>query len=121
MTDLLEQVTPLTKGIIWITNGEISSQAKFYKQIDYLLNGLLTATLNSSTASSHVLLGNNFGSNFYVLAGTVDEKNLTNYFELLKLQLSDESRVLLIDEADVYKSLNKKLSHEIQNKIQVIL
>ena len=121
MTDLLEQVTPLTKGIIWITNGEISSQAKFYKQIDYLLNGLLTATLNSSTASSHVLLGNNFGSNFYVLAGTVDEKNLNNYFELLKLQLSDESRVLLIDVADVYKSLNKKLSHDIQNKIQVIL
>ena len=121
MTDLLEQVTPLTKGIIWITNGEISSQAKFYKQIDYLLNGLLTATLNSSTPSSHVLLGNNFGTNFYVLAGTVDEKNLNNYFELLKLQLSDESRVLLIDEADVYKTLNKKLSHEIQNKIQVIL
>ena len=56
-----------------------------------------------------------------MLAGKVDEKNLTNYFELLKLQLSDENRVLLIDEADAYKDLNKKLSHEIQNKIQLIL
>ena len=118
MTDLLAQVTPLTKGIIWITSGEITSQNKFYKEIDYLLNGLLTATLNSAPSTSHVLLSENFGTNFYVLAGKVEAKNLKNYLDLVNPHLSVENKVLLIDESDSFKDLKKSLPAELLNKIQ---
>lgn len=120
MTDLLAQVTPLTKGIIWITSGEITTQNKFYKEIDYLLNGLLTATLTSTPSTAHVLLSENFGNSFYVLAGNIDEKSLKNYVELVKPQLSAENQVLLIDENDSFKNLKKAIPAEIQNKIQLI-
>ena len=64
MTDLLAQVTPLTKGILWFAANEIGVQQRFYKDIDYLLNGLLTATKNSSPDfKSLVLIGENFGNN----------------------------------------------------------
>jgi len=120
MTDLLAQVTPLAKGIIWITSGEITSQNKFYKEIDYLLDGLLTATLNSAPATTHVLLSENFGNNFYVLAGSVEETHLKNYMDLVMPHLLDEDRVLLIDERDSFKNLKKSLPAELQNKIQPI-
>lgn len=120
MTDLLAQVTPLTKGIIWITSGEITTQNKFYKEIDYLLNGLLTATLNSSPSTSHVLLSENFGTNFYVLAGNVEAKSLKSYLDLVNPHLSVENKVLLIDENDSFKDLKKALPAELQNKIQLI-
>jgi hypothetical protein len=120
MTDLLAQVTPLTKGIIWITSGEISTNNKFYKEIDYLLNGLLTATLKSGPSSSHVLLSENFGSSFYVLAGQVDKKNLASYLDLVNPHLSVENQVLLIDENDSFKDFKKSIPADIQNKIQLI-
>ncbi|MBA2405525.1 MAG: hypothetical protein H0V66_12185 [Bdellovibrionales bacterium] len=120
MTDLLAQVTPLTKGIIWITSGEITIQNKFYKEIDYLLNGLLTATLNSTRSGSHVLLSENFGNNFYVLAGNIESSSLKNYLELVKPHLNVENQVLLIDESDSFKDLKKSIPSELLNKIQPI-
>ena len=120
MTDLLAQVTPLTKGIIWITSEEMGVQQRFYKEIDYLLNGLLTATLNSAPSTSHVLLSENFGRNFYVFVGNIEEKSLKNFLELVKPHLSDENKVLLIDDKDTFKNLKKFVPAGIQNKIQLI-
>jgi SRSO17 transposase len=121
MTDLLAQVTPLTKGIIWLTGGNISPHKNFYKEIDYLLNGLLTATLTSQPDLSHVLLAENFGQSFYVFAGSnAKAKDVDNFLELIKSQLEAENNVLLIDENDSFKELKKSIPIEFQNKIQMI-
>ena len=121
MTDLLAQVTPLTKGIIWLTSGSISAQKKFYKEIDYLLNGLLTATLASQPDFSHVLVSENFGQTFYVFAGSnAQAKDIESFLELIKSQLEAENNVLLIDEKDSFNGLRKSIPIELQNKIQVI-
>jgi hypothetical protein len=121
MTDLLEQVTPLTKGIIWLTSGSICSQKKFYKEIDYLLNGLLTATLNSQPDFSHVLLSENFGQNFYVFAGSnATAKDVASFLNLIKSQLEVENNVLLIDEIDSFKDMKTSIPVEFQNKLQTI-
>jgi hypothetical protein len=120
MIDLLAQVTPLTKGIIWITNGDITTQQKYYKDIDYLLNGLLTATLNSSATKTHVLVSENFGNSFYVFAGNVQKQELTSFLELVKPHLKDENTLVLIDENDAFKDLKKGIPEVIQSKIQSI-
>ncbi len=121
MTDLLAQVTPLTKGIIWLTNGRVSAEKNFYKEIDYLLNGLLTATLASQPDLSHVLVSENFGQSLYVFAGSnAEAKDIESFMELIKSQLEAENNLLLIDEKDSFKDLRKSIPIELQNKIQVI-
>ena len=85
MTNILSQVTPLTKGLLWLTTTPVSVDKSFYKDVDYLLNGLLTATLKKSEATgSHVLITENFGQSFYVIVGNeASDAELKNYFELL--------------------------------------
>ena len=122
MTSLLSQVTPLTKGLLWLTSGEFSLETNFYKDVDYLLNGLLTATLKASDANGgHVLLSENFGQPFYVLvANSFSEKEITSFFELIKSQLNEESNVLLIDEMEAFAKVQKLAPNEVKSKINLI-
>ncbi len=120
MIDLLAQVTPLTKAIIWISSEELTTSQKYYKDIDYLLNGLLTATLNSTATRTHVLVGENFGNTFYVFAGKVQTAELTSFFDLVKPHLKDENNLVLIDDNDVFKDLKKGIPEVILSKIQTI-
>lgn len=122
MTDLLAQVTPLTKGILWFTTGELNPQMSFYKDVDYLLNGLLTATRNSSPdCTSHVLISENFGKNFYVLAGNnVNETDIRSYFDLVATQLEGESEFLVIDESSSFTKFQKLIPQALENKFRQI-
>lgn len=122
MTNILSQVTPLTKGLLWITNSPISVEKPFYKDVDYLLNGLLTATLKTSEASgSHVLISENFGHTFYVIVGSeISDSEIKNYFELIKPQLAGESNILFIDECMSFAKIQKLAPEEIKSKIQLI-
>lgn len=122
MINILSQVTPLTRGLLWITSGPVSVEKPFYKDVDYLLNGLLTATLKSSEAAGgHVLISENFGQTFYVIVGSdISDSELKNYFELIKPQLGGESNLLLIDEAQSFAKIQKLAPEEIKAKIQLI-
>lgn len=122
MTDLLAQVTPLTKGILWFTTSELNIQKSFYKDIDYLLNGLLTATRNSSSDfKSHVLISENFGKSFYVLAGTsVADSEIRSYFDLVANQLEGESEFLVIDESAAFSKFEKLIPKALENKFRQI-
>lgn len=121
MTDLLSQVTPKTMGIIWSTSGEITSQKPFYKEIDYLLNGLLTATLLATPASSHVLVSSNFGHDFLVLAGhEISATQLDSFLQLVKPHLSGEQNLLLIEENGSFEKLKAKVPAEVMNHLQPV-
>ena len=122
MTNILSQVTPLTKGLLWLTSSPVSVDKSFYKDVDYLLNGLLTATLKKSEATgSHVLITENFGQSFYVIVGNeATDGELKNYFELLKPVMKDDSNILLIDESGSFAKLQKLAPESIKSKIQVI-
>jgi hypothetical protein len=122
MINILPKVTPLTKGLLWFTNGEINRQKPFYKDVDYLLNGLLTATLNSTNSKGpHVLVGENFGNQFFVIVGEiVEEKAIKNYFELIKPQLNGESDLLLIDECNSFSTIRSFAPEEIKSKIHIV-
>ncbi len=122
MTNILSQVTPLTKGLLWLTSSPVSVDKSFYKDVDYLLNGLLTATLKKSEATGpHVLITENFGQSFYVIVGNeATDGELKNYFELLKPVMKDDSNILLIDESGSFAKLQKLAPESIKSKIQVI-
>jgi SRSO17 transposase len=121
MTDLLNQVTPLTKGIIWLPDGSPETSRRFYREIDYLLNGLLTATLKQSVETSQVLVGENFGESFFVFVGLkTNAKELTNFLDLIKTQLAAETNLLLIDETNSFSQLKSSVPTEVFNRIQPI-
>jgi SRSO17 transposase len=121
MTDLLGQITPLSIGIIWLTDGPVEVEKKFYKDIDYLVNGLLTATKKLTPMSSNVMVGKNFGDNFYVFTSSKPEaKELIHFIDLLKPHLKDENSICLIDEIGAFPELKKSLSLDVVNKIQPI-
>lgn len=120
MTNLLSQVTPITKGLLWFTNGDISPEKTYYKDVDYLLNGLLTATLNGSeSAGAHVLVSENFGNSFYVIVGNkISEKEFSSFYNLIAPQLTGESNILLIDETHEAQTIINKAPAEIKSRIQ---
>ncbi len=122
MTDLLAQVTPLTKGILWFASNEISVQKSFYKDIDYLLNGLLTSTRNSlPDLNSHVLISENFGKSFYVMAGNnVKEADIRSFFALISTQMEGESEFLVIDETASFAKFQKIIPEVLKNKFRQI-
>ena len=122
MTSLLSHVTPLTKGLVWLSSGDVSVEKSYYKEVDYLLNGLLTATLKSSAANGgHVLLSENFGQPFYVLvSNNFSEKEIASFFELIKSQVHEESNILLIDEIEAFGKVQKISPKEVKSKINLI-
>jgi hypothetical protein len=122
MISLLSQVTPLTKALLWFTKEPLSPALAYYKDVDYLLNGLLTSTLmTSENMSSYVLVSENFGNSFYVLIGqSLPEKEIQSFFDLIKPQMNDGNHIVLIDENASFGRIQKLAPVELKSKIQVI-
>lgn len=121
MSSLLNQVTPLTRGIIWLTENERDVQNPYYKEIDYLLDGLLTANLNAARdVSSRVIVGNNFDKLFYVLvAKDILRSEIDSYLSLFQNDLVTENDILVIDEAKSFEKL-KPLVKSISSQIRLL-
>lgn len=102
MNDLVQEVSPLTRAIVWLRPGEVSRNDSHYKAIDYLLDGLLTATLKENTHSTALLVGKNFDRNIYVLVTLKDPKKseLESFLSLIEKELISEDRILIVDDVD---------------------
>lgn len=110
MNELLNEVTPLTRGIIWLTKDESDTKNPHYKEIDYLLDGLLTANLQTSVdVSSRVIVGKNFNQSLYVLiAKELKRTEIESYLSLLK-DLTSENDILVIDEVSEIEKLKSQV------------
>lgn len=106
MNEIIKEVTPLTRGIIWLAKDEKDTKSSHYKEIDYLLDGLLTANLNAgSEFTSRVIVGQNFNTSLYVLiVKEIKANELDSYLSLLK-DLTPENDILVIDEKNSYDKL----------------
>lgn len=102
MNDLIQEVTPLTKAIVWLRPETISAQDPHYKALDYLLDGLLTATLKDSATSTSLLVGKNFNKKIYVFATMKDPKKteLESFFSLLEKDMGAEDKILVVDDVE---------------------
>lgn len=122
MNDLKDKVTPLTRGIIWLVKDETNTTNPHYEEIDYLLDGLLTANLkNSSDVTSRVIIGQNFTKPLYVMIiKDIKHQEVESFVTLVKNDLISENDILVIDEWDGFEKLKPSLK-EISNNIKNIL
>lgn len=102
MSDLIQEVTPLTKAIVWLRPEIISTQNPHYKEIDYLLDGLLTATLRDSANPTSLLVGKNFNKKIFVFTTVNDPRKteLESFFSLLEKDMGSEEKVLVVDDIE---------------------
>lgn len=110
MNEVINQVTPLTRGIIWLTKDETNVNNPHYKGIDYLLDGLLTLNLKSSSLeTSKVLVGKNFEKLLYVMVvKEIKRPEIESFITLVKNDLGPENDIIVIDEWDGMDALLKE-------------
>lgn len=121
MSDLIREVTPLTKGIVWLRPEVISSQSDHYLAIDYLLNGLLTATEKNKTNQTSLLIGQHFNRKIYVFATMKEFKKteLTSFFSLLEKDMNGEDKVLIVDDVEGREAFLKIIPEKLLSHFHV--
>jgi hypothetical protein len=123
MTDILSEITPLSRGIIWLRKEEVVNFSPIYKMVDYLLDGLLTAKMNAhSTSPTGLLVGKNFGKDFYVFLSSSETaiNEVSSFYTLLSPLLSSDEDILVLDETDSYANLLKITPEDIKKRFRVI-
>jgi hypothetical protein len=120
MNKLIDQVTPLTRGIIWLVNERPEVSNPHYGELDYLLDGLLTANLaNTENFTSQVIIGNNYNSPLYVMIiKEINAREVESYVSLLEKDLITENDFIVIDESKNFEKLKphiKKISSRIKS------
>lgn len=120
MSDLLKYVTPLTRGIFWLAKDETNQNNPRYSEIDYLLDGLLTANLKSAPElSSRVIIGESFNKPLFVMiAKEIIPSEIDSYLSLLK-DLTPETDILVIDEVDGLTKIKSHLT-ELKSHLRII-
>ena len=88
MSNLINHITPLTRGIIWFISEESPSN-QYYADIDYLLDGLLTSNFASAkNLTSRLVIGENFGRSLYVMiVKEVKHQEIDSFISLIKKDL----------------------------------
>ena len=106
MSNFSNQVTPLTRGLLWLVE-EVTPGNSHYSEIDYLLDGLLTASLDSiKNSSAQLIVGESFGSPFYVMiVKTFREAEILSFLQLIKKDLGAESNIIVIDEKGSFETV----------------
>jgi len=106
MSELRKSVKPSTKSIIWLSPAEAPKSHPHFNDIDYLLDGLLTATFSQVDLKSTTIVGNNFSENLFVfVAPEVASKELKSFVELMEKNLNEEDEILVIDDRNEIDSL----------------
>lgn len=122
MNEIKSLVTPLTRGVIWLARDEKDSQNPVYRDLDYLLDGLLTANIreNGDLQTSRVIVGRSYGELLLVLiVKEIKKSEISSFVSLVKNGLVTENDVLVIDEQLTLPSLKDDLK-EISTHLKII-
>ena len=115
MSELIQDVSPLTRAIVWLRPQEIAAQDPHYRDIDYLLDGLLTATLKGQPQGATLLVGKNYDRQLLVYASVVVPKKaeLESFFTLLEKDLGSEDPILIVDDLGAREDFLKLVPQKI--------
>jgi hypothetical protein len=119
MNNIISQVTPLTRGVLWFPGSNLVPDSDSYKALDYLLDGLITSSLNASESwDSRVIVGRSFNSSLYVLiVREFNNAEFDSFIRLIKPQLRSDNDLLVIDEAEVFQNIRTKVPKDISSQI----
>lgn len=118
MSELIREVTPLTRALIWIMPQELEPGHPHYQDVDYLLDGLLTATLSRAPKTNHILIGKSFGKELYVYClNDLNGAEIKSYADLLQKEISGEEKILVVDDRNSSISLEKTMPKPLLSRI----
>lgn len=111
MNDLIKQVTPLTRAVIWIVKDECDSNNPHYADIDYLLDGLLTANLRArENVSSRLIMTRNFNRPLFVfVVKEMVPSEIASFVSLVDNDLGPENDILVLDETGDFPKMKAEL------------
>ena len=111
MSDLIKQVTPLTRAILWIVKEDVSARSPHYDEIDYLLDGLLTRNLGvNGEVSSRVIVGENFNRPIYIMImKEFKSSEIESFISLFNKDLGPENDIIVIDESEQLPKMKNEL------------
>lgn len=118
MNELLSQILPSTRAMIWFPREEMDKNSVQYKTVDYLCDGVLTSTLETlTTKSSVVLLGKNFGSSLIVfVCKTPVKKEVESFLALVPKE--EPGEILVIDENEMMGNLKGLVNADTISKMK---
>lgn len=121
MIDFRTKVTPFTRGIIWTIQDQLDVSNPYYSEIDYLLDGLLTANLKiSGMITSCVIVGKNFNRPLYVMIiKKVVPNEVDSFVNLIGKELGQENDIIVIDQSNQISHLKNSLK-EIHSHLRSI-
>jgi hypothetical protein len=121
MNELLSQVGPSTTSIVWLHSGELRPSLPTYATVDYLLNGLLTASLSADdTKKGRVIVSENFQRPLFVyVASEVQKNEYESFLNLFKSGLVEGESILVIDETGSFDGLKKATPKDLQSRLQL--
>lgn len=122
MNNIITAVTPITTGLIWLPKKGLNTKDPSYLAIDYLLDGLLTASLNvSHDFTSKVMVGKNYNQSLYVIIiNDLIPAELESFLNLIKNELKDENDILVVDEKESFSHLQKSSPKDIHARYRLL-
>ena len=119
MNNLISKISPLTKAIIWLAPAPLNAETASYHAVDYLLNGLLTSSLNANAQlNSRLLLGDHFSDKLFVfITHNLNASDINHFVGLIGPVMNSENNILLIDELNKFEELSKNLPTNIKNSL----
>lgn len=119
MSDLRSSVGPSTKSLIWLAPAEAPKSHPHFGEIDYLLDGLLTATFSQTELKATTILGSNFGENLFVFFAPQDvAAELKSYVELMEKNLKEADEILVIDDRNGYESFSSSIPKPLRPRLK---
>lgn len=122
---LSQLINPNTCGILWLTDEPLGYDSPGAYEVNYLLDGILTKTLeqanDSQVSPSNFFLGENFGKPFFVGQNVIkDKKDFTKVFDTLNVAspfITEGAQVYILNKSkntanlNVLKELKSKNKH----------
>lgn len=119
MSELRKTVKPQTKSIIWLSPKEAPKSHLHFSEIDYLLDGLLTATFSQKELKATTILGRNYRENFFVfVAPEIKSKELKSFIELMEKNLNEEDEILVVDDRNEIDGLSSQIPKAIRPRLR---
>lgn len=118
-TDILSQINHDCLGVVWVTEKPLQDRPEHFKEMDYLMDGVLTKFINSESFASsqkNFFIGKSFGMPFYLVQLEANLQKLNDEAKnLMQLSIKDQDerkKVVILNNssAKVDKELSKSFA-----------
>jgi len=117
--EILSKLDQEFMGVIWVTEGPLQERPKLFKDMDYLMDGVLTKFIHSESfaaSKKNLFIGKSFGQPFYLIQLEANIQKLNEEAKnLVKISIKEGEKrkklmILNNSSAKVDKELSKSFA-----------